>query len=861
MYAHRLRRFGRWAATAVQNRLVVLGALTLLAAALQWPLWDWEVEDAAISLSYARNLVAGDGLVAQVGAERIEGFSDPSWVACLALTTWLGIDPFSACRWLGLLFGALTVPAVFVALRPFEREHPLAPIWGAAAVALFAPHAIWSQSGLENALFDFLLAAGCARLANGGDREWLGPLLFFGLAWTRPEGVAYAAVAGALAIAAGQSPARMATRTLCWSVAFGVPFLLSEGLALWYFAQELPATYHAKLGNSRLRPLDGNSRGWTQLLAFASDTWTVLFVPVMVVGASGAAWRRWIPAALSVLVLLVAWLITAPVPLIALFLALPLLALGRKLPIGIASSLLLVALAFHIGAGGDWMRGYRWLSLATVPGAMLVGVGIAELAERFEPLRIGAPVLAALFAVPQLVYLRTYDQNPEVAPPSVERRLRHWIEVGRRLHIEHRLRIVDHDMGGNLYYGGEIAEFRDAKGLVDLPFAFWGRERTVVAHELFEDRPFDFAHAHASTGVVTRPQPAFRQGYVEIEPYGRGHGGQFVRRSLIFDSGWDGPAVPVTFDGGVELLGLSVPSPEVGPGSGVFVELGLTAGRVPFRLVAFLSNATGVVTSWDLPPAYDWIPPGSWKADEVFHGRFSLPVLAGIPEGTYDLGLVVFGRDGAVWPAEAASWPAFLPEHPRFAEGEVRIPGQVRIVSTSEMGRLALVDRTAALDAAAAGNCEAAEASWTLALRHRTRSRDWRSANRPPVARALAQCLGTRAGSGNRTGDALLDRVREIEAGRLWAPREPTLLRSGAAIADEAHGRAVATDDPHLQFQWFEAAVRADPTRSWDRRWAERARGTWVGVDRARVDRRSTDPDPASDADPASEPESDPEPD
>ena len=42
-------------------------------------------DDAMISMTYARSLANGDGLVWYPGAERIEGFSNPLWVGFMAL--------------------------------------------------------------------------------------------------------------------------------------------------------------------------------------------------------------------------------------------------------------------------------------------------------------------------------------------------------------------------------------------------------------------------------------------------------------------------------------------------------------------------------------------------------------------------------------------------------------------------------------------------------------------------------------------------------------------------------------------------------------------------------------------------------
>jgi hypothetical protein len=178
-----------------------------------------------------------------------------------------------------------------------------------------------------------------------------------------------------------------------------------------------------------------------------------------------------------------------------------------------------------------------------------------------------------------------------------------------------------------------------------------------------------------------------------------------------------------------------------------------------------------------------------------------------------------------VLPVQTTTAPAFVPGRPVLAEGEVRIAGVARIVNREEMGRLALADKSDALDAAADGDCEGAEHAWTLALRHRTRSSDWRSSNRPPVAQAIARCFAERAAERVVEGDAILDRVREIEHARAWDPRAPLVWSTGAELGALAHGRAIGTDDLGLRFRWAEAAVRADPRRSWDRRLAEETRG------------------------------------
>jgi hypothetical protein len=602
-----------------------------------------------------------------------------------------------------------------------------------------------------------------------------------------------------------------------------------------YFAQELPATFYAKVGTPEQRPLDATSRGWTQLFAFAYDTGSVLLVPLIAVGASGAREWRWVTGPVAAALVALAAGTGSIWPVVLLLVGLPATAIGRRSPILVAAALISVGCAFQVGSGGDWMRGYRWMSLVTVPGAMLIGAGIVELGERFEGLRIPTVVFAALAALPQGWFVARYARDPEVSPAQVVDRLNHWLTVARKLQIDRKLRIVDHDMGGMLYYGAPFAQIRDTRGLVDLPFALYGADAGVVRHELFGENPFDVAHAHASTQTALARLPEFRQQFVEIEGYGANHShrGQFVRRSLILDppgQRWTGGVLHVRFAGGLSIEGFDAPSPEVGPGAGLYFELAVDRGArtEPFRLLGFLTDGERVIASWDLPPAYDWVPVERWAPGERFHGRFSVPVPEDAPDGPLELGLVAFDADGSVLPAQAVTAPAFVPGKPVLAAGEVRISGVATIVSRDEMGRLALADKTDALAAAGGGLCEDAERSWMLALRHRTRSAQWRDSNRPPVARAIAACWARRAGAGLQEGDELLDRVRELERARSWDPRARDVWTEAEQIGAIAHGRAIGTEDPIVRFQWAEAAVRADPRRSWDRRLAERTRATWV---------------------------------
>lgn len=55
-------------------------------------------DDAMISMTYARNLVRGCGLVWQCGGEKVEGYTNLGWVLYMAFWHWVGIPP----RWAAL---------------------------------------------------------------------------------------------------------------------------------------------------------------------------------------------------------------------------------------------------------------------------------------------------------------------------------------------------------------------------------------------------------------------------------------------------------------------------------------------------------------------------------------------------------------------------------------------------------------------------------------------------------------------------------------------------------------------------------------------------------------------------------------
>lgn len=249
--------------------LVFAIALAVFCGNALWYL-PYVVDDAFISLRYAWNLQDGNGLVFNPG-ERVEGYSNFSWVIIEAALLRAGVPVLFAWKLLGLVLGVATL-ACTQRLTARLEGMPGTVTWTSAlatlALSFHAGFAVWSQAGLETVFFTFLLVATFLRFemelddaSKHGARSRGGPplsALLFGLAWlTRPEAPAYAAALAVRRIASLRSvpPCRRDLLFLAVAAAIVVPY---EIFGAAYFGRLLPQTYTVKLGDA--------SGIWTRLL-------------------------------------------------------------------------------------------------------------------------------------------------------------------------------------------------------------------------------------------------------------------------------------------------------------------------------------------------------------------------------------------------------------------------------------------------------------------------------------------------------------------------------------------------------------------------------------------------------------------
>jgi hypothetical protein len=226
----------------------------------------WIVDDAGITFAYARSVATGAGPVLQPGAEPVEGYSNPAWLALLVLGRWLGI--FDHGAWFGVpdyvafpkLLALACCAGVFacfyaVARATTSRPVPVTIVAGAVTAAV-PSFVIWTMSGLENALLALAAAAIAAvvvRAAVSGRLLDLAPAVQCGLlaalaALTRPDGLVYvAAYPLVVLVLAGRGQVRRWLAAAgVYAAAFAVPAGAYLGWRLATFGEYLPNTALAK---------------------------------------------------------------------------------------------------------------------------------------------------------------------------------------------------------------------------------------------------------------------------------------------------------------------------------------------------------------------------------------------------------------------------------------------------------------------------------------------------------------------------------------------------------------------------------------------------------------------------------------
>ncbi|NQZ99166.1 MAG: hypothetical protein HRU01_21885 [Myxococcales bacterium] len=236
---------------AANLRLGVGVACVCVAAAILYANRMFYHDDAFITLRYARNFLAGDGLVWNPG-EAVQGYTNFLFLLGVGAVASLGVGLVAASQLLGMAawLGLVGVMLTLARRGPLSSgTHPLGML-ASVLVVTSAPLIVWSVGGLEGTLFALLVTLAAATFAAAVLSDLSPARLAASGAWfalaslTRPEGAIFFAVSLAflLAFARVERFRRLA--------AFAIPF---AALTLPYLAWQLftygdlvPNTFYVK---------------------------------------------------------------------------------------------------------------------------------------------------------------------------------------------------------------------------------------------------------------------------------------------------------------------------------------------------------------------------------------------------------------------------------------------------------------------------------------------------------------------------------------------------------------------------------------------------------------------------------------
>ena len=208
--------------------------------------YDYVVDDAYISMRYARNLTEGHGLVFNPG-ERVEGYTNFLWVIVIALGIKLGADPVGLAKALCFGFAVLSMLTVYYYCGKVYLRRPWERLFPAALIAVSPPIAVWALGGLETTMFAFLVTAALLThiVSRKRGKVPLASSILIGLAaLTRPEGIVFAAILfGDMLLKPGRK-----RHILLWLVPLALIYVPYFAWRYGYYGWLFPNTFYAKTG-------------------------------------------------------------------------------------------------------------------------------------------------------------------------------------------------------------------------------------------------------------------------------------------------------------------------------------------------------------------------------------------------------------------------------------------------------------------------------------------------------------------------------------------------------------------------------------------------------------------------------------
>ncbi len=703
-----LRRQAFAPTTHARLRMAGLAIIAIAFLHNLWPYLALTVDDAGITFAYAKHLVEGHGLVHSVGAEPVEGYSNPTLVLLLSVAHGLGFDIERSAKLILIASGLLVLLLAYrIPAQLRGEEQRLSDLIGPALIASSPEFIAWTPVGLENALFSLLMLAALWRVlaedahqerataedddgqGSGGRLRPSSIPLMVAVAWTRPEGLLYVGplLAFQLFKAIPRKRGRQALRQVAFVLgAVGLLFMLRY----IYFAQWLPNTYYAKVreGTGLASVFSLESKGWRYALAYFHRSRDGLLLPFAAVALLG--WRR-------------------------------------LLHIGCLLALLATGLFFVLYAGGDWMPGHRFmtpliplLAIAAAAGCARVGTLTEALTSRASFLHERGPMVAAALALAAAIGAFAVVSGGHIKRLGkvgihgldMAKNLTSAIafeNLGRILRLD-RPKLLFADLGAPAL--STSLRVIDQGALADRSLAHIRDRRQGHEYTFGEVRPDFLAiwgawRKHRSVAGA----PELRDAYVELPrserfPYGR-WGYPAARRDLFVD--WTASVRQrreATWPRQLRLEGINLGGAALPAGARLRVELiavklsAKLASELHLSLVPASSAATRPVgRSWLARPGDGFFQGRLWKVGEPARlvAHMTLPRVA----GSYRLHVSLRRRDKTVIPtaagAKTVSFPLNVSRQDAFAYARQRIALALATKTPRSQALAALDDALAVL--------------------------------------------------------------------------------------------------------------------------------------------------------------------
>ena len=265
------------------------------------------MDEAGVSLAYARSLAQGWGMVPQTGQPKVEAFVNPLWIFLYVFP--IRIKVFYLYATPKIMAALLTLGTYYVLGDILKRQFRMSPIGILLVLGLLSSNPYWVRwlnSGMENPLYIFLVVIQVALLMKlyKSRKGWLvfvaGNLAGL-LVLTRPDGLLLAGLfpLGLLFLRDrfNQKIDYLAVWGLGWVLSAGV----YQGFRRFYFDLLWPTPFAVHQALDIRWVLDLHK--WHQLYAVVLGPLGSTFLLILLLGIIWLWWRRQIDAPLLIFLL------------------------------------------------------------------------------------------------------------------------------------------------------------------------------------------------------------------------------------------------------------------------------------------------------------------------------------------------------------------------------------------------------------------------------------------------------------------------------------------------------------------------------------------------------------------------------